>query len=83
MPDYYEIIRDPMDLFTMMNKIDLHKYQTAQEFLKDIDLICSNALEYNPDRDPQGMEYRCLYNVTCISIASDGAYVEPLGNLWL
>ena len=38
----------------MMSKIDLHKYSTVAEFLADIDLICSNALEYNPDRDPQG-----------------------------
>ena len=53
-PDYYEIIQNPMDLSSMMTKIDLHKYQTVQQFLKDIDLICSNALEYNPDRDPQG-----------------------------
>jgi hypothetical protein len=53
-PDYYEIIKNPMDLSSMMTKIDLHKYQTVQQFLEDIDLICSNALEYNPDRDPQG-----------------------------
>jgi len=53
-PDYYEIIKNPMDLSSMMTKIDLHKYQTVQQFLQDIDLICSNALEYNPDRDPQG-----------------------------
>ena len=54
MPDYYEIIKNPMDLSTMMTKIDLHKYETVEQFVKDIDKICSNALEYNPDRDPQG-----------------------------
>ena len=43
-----------MDLSTMMSKIDLHKYQTVKEFMNDIELICSNALEYNPDKDPQG-----------------------------
>ena len=57
MPDYYVVIEKPMDLSTMMSKIDLHKYSTVAEFLADIDLICSNALEYNPDRDPQG-DYR-------------------------
>ncbi|XP_064486868.1 ATPase family AAA domain-containing protein 2-like [Ornithodoros turicata] len=51
-PDYREVIREPMDLETMRSKIDLHQYQTVAEFQKDIDLICSNALEYNPDRDP-------------------------------
>jgi hypothetical protein len=44
-----------MDLATMMAKIDLHKYETADEFLVDINLICSNALEYNPDLNPTGM----------------------------
>ena len=52
-PDYYEIITEPMDLSTMMSKIDLHQYQTVQDFLGDIELICRNALEYNPDKDPQ------------------------------
>ena len=43
-----------MDLSTMMNKINMHKYTKAREFLDDIDLITSNALEYNPDRHPEG-----------------------------
>jgi hypothetical protein len=49
-PDYLNIIQQPMDLETMMTNIDLHRYNSAQEFLKDIDLIVHNALEYNPDR---------------------------------
>uniref|UniRef100_A0A8B9KRC0 ATPase family AAA domain containing 2B n=1 Tax=Astyanax mexicanus TaxID=7994 RepID=A0A8B9KRC0_ASTMX len=50
--DYLEVIREPMDLSTIMTKIDTYKYITAKDFLKDLDLICSNALEYNPDKDP-------------------------------
>ncbi|KDR18472.1 ATPase family AAA domain-containing protein 2B [Zootermopsis nevadensis] len=51
-PDYLTIIKQPMDLETMMTKIDLHRYVCAQDFLDDVDLLCHNALEYNPDRDP-------------------------------
>ncbi|XP_044006263.1 ATPase family AAA domain-containing protein 2-like isoform X2 [Aphidius gifuensis] len=51
-PDYNTIIKQPMDLETMMTKIDMHCYLCARDFLDDIDLICRNALEYNPDRDP-------------------------------
>ncbi len=40
-----------------MTKIDLHAYESAKDFLSDIELICSNALEYNPDRDPEGMSF--------------------------
>uniref|UniRef100_A0A674MIX8 ATPase family AAA domain-containing protein 2 n=1 Tax=Takifugu rubripes TaxID=31033 RepID=A0A674MIX8_TAKRU len=50
--DYLEVIRQPMDLSTAMTKIDTHQYLTAKDFLVDIDLICNNALEYNPDKDP-------------------------------
>lgn len=45
-----------MDLSTVICKIDLHQYLTARDYLKDIDLICSNALEYNPDKDPGGKD---------------------------
>ncbi|XP_071042928.1 ATPase family AAA domain-containing protein 2 isoform X4 [Parasteatoda tepidariorum] len=51
-PDYQEVIKHPMDLETMMTKIDTHRYETVAQFLSDIDLLCQNALEYNPDRDP-------------------------------
>uniref|UniRef100_A0A671QVM7 ATPase family AAA domain-containing protein 2 n=1 Tax=Sinocyclocheilus anshuiensis TaxID=1608454 RepID=A0A671QVM7_9TELE len=50
--DYLEVIKQPMDLSAIMMKIDTHKYMVAKDFLVDIDLICSNALEYNPDKDP-------------------------------
>lgn len=54
MPDYVTVIKQPMDLSSVISKIDLHKYLTVKDYLRDIDLICSNALEYNPDRDPGG-----------------------------
>ncbi|XP_042749437.1 ATPase family AAA domain-containing protein 2-like, partial [Lagopus leucura] len=50
-PDYDTVIKHPMDLSTVLSKIDLHQYLTAGDFLEDIDLICSNALEYNPNKD--------------------------------
>uniref|UniRef100_A0A8C6XG34 ATPase family AAA domain-containing protein 2 n=1 Tax=Naja naja TaxID=35670 RepID=A0A8C6XG34_NAJNA len=50
--DYLEVIKEPMDLSTIISKIDKHNYLSAKDFLIDIDLICSNALEYNPDKDP-------------------------------
>ncbi|XP_075525041.1 ATPase family AAA domain-containing protein 2-like isoform X1 [Dermacentor variabilis] len=57
-PDYLEVIKQPMDMETMMVKIDLHQYQTVAQFLQDIELICSNALEYNPDRNPTDKNIR-------------------------
>ncbi|KAM9260177.1 LOW QUALITY PROTEIN: ATPase family AAA domain-containing protein 2-like [Morus bassanus] len=51
-PDYDAVTKQPMDLSAVCSKIDLHQYLTAGDFLKDIDLICSNALKYNPAKDP-------------------------------
>lgn len=53
-----------MDLETMMTKVDMHKYNCAKEFLDDIDLICANALEYNPDRYVENFVYKRLKVVT-------------------
>jgi hypothetical protein len=53
-PDYLQVIQRPMDLETMMTKIDQHAYESAKDFLADIEQICANALEYNPDKSPDG-----------------------------
>lgn len=52
--DYTTVIKQPMDLSTVLSKIDLHKYATVKDYLHDVDLIWKNALEYNPDTDPSG-----------------------------
>ncbi|XP_054638061.1 ATPase family AAA domain-containing protein 2-like isoform X2 [Dunckerocampus dactyliophorus] len=57
-PDYAAVIKKPMDLSTVLSKIDLHQYITVKEFLEDVDLIWKNALEYNPDRDPSDRQIR-------------------------
>ncbi|XP_068517902.1 ATPase family AAA domain-containing protein 2-like [Anas acuta] len=49
-PDYATRIKELMDLSTVLTKIDSRQYLTAGDYLKDIDLICNNALEYYPDQ---------------------------------
>ncbi|XP_022102638.1 ATPase family AAA domain-containing protein 2-like isoform X2 [Acanthaster planci] len=61
-PDYLTVIKNPMDLSTMMNKINMHHYNSGRDMMDDIDLICQNALEYNPDRDPGD---RAIRNYAC------------------
>jgi transcriptional activator SPT7 len=48
-PDYYHIIRHPMDLSTVMKKLKAHQYRSKKEFVEDLDLIWSNCLKYNAD----------------------------------
>ncbi|XP_069393227.1 ATPase family AAA domain-containing protein 2 isoform X3 [Paralichthys olivaceus] len=73
-PDYAEVIKKPMDLSTVLSKIDLHRYGTVKEFLQDVDLIWQNALEYNPDRDPSDRQIRhraCALKDTIHAIIRD------------
>ncbi|XP_070767520.1 ATPase family AAA domain-containing protein 2-like [Enoplosus armatus] len=73
-PDYAEVIKKPMDLSTVLSKVDLHQYGSVKEFLQDVDLIWQNALEYNPDRDPSDRQIRhraCALKDTVHAIIRD------------
>ncbi|CAF4671707.1 unnamed protein product [Rotaria sp. Silwood1] len=53
-PDYYDVIENPMTFSMMLEKVDKHDYSSVKQFVQDIDLIVSNALLYNPDHTTQG-----------------------------
>lgn len=46
-PDYYKIIKNPMDLGTIDNKLKEQQYSTADEFHNDMKLIFKNCYKYN------------------------------------
>ncbi len=48
-PDYYNIIRHPMDIGTMMKKLKNFQYKSKKEFVDDLNLIWDNCLQYNTD----------------------------------
>ncbi|KMU79674.1 transcriptional activator spt7 [Coccidioides immitis RMSCC 3703] len=50
-PDYYTIIKRPMDLGTMTKKLKALQYKSKQEFVDDLNLIWSNCLKYNTNPD--------------------------------
>lgn len=45
--DYYDVIKHPMDLSTLLKNVQSHKYQTREQFLHDVDLIHQNCEKYN------------------------------------
>ncbi|KAJ0237491.1 Bromodomain-containing protein [Hirschfeldia incana] len=47
LPDYHEIIENPMDFSTLRKKLDSGAYSSLEQFQGDVFLICSNAMEYN------------------------------------
>ncbi|KAM9820206.1 bromodomain-containing protein 3-like [Neosynchiropus ocellatus] len=46
--DYHDIIKHPMDLSTVKNKMSRGEYQDSQAFATDVRLIFSNCYKYNP-----------------------------------
>jgi hypothetical protein len=46
-PDYFDIIDEPMDFGTIKNKLNQNKYMNIQEFLNDINLVFNNCFKYN------------------------------------
>lgn len=50
--DYYEIIKEPMDLSTVKKKMEFKQYANADEVRSDIILMCNNCFLYNPADQP-------------------------------
>ncbi|KAF8939289.1 hypothetical protein BGZ58_010186 [Dissophora ornata] len=50
--DYYQVVRKPMDLATISEKINDRIYLEVKEFMADIDLIVENASLYYHIQDP-------------------------------
>ena len=46
-PDYYTIVKTPMDMGTIKNKLKEHKYSKIQEFIDDMELVFYNCRLYN------------------------------------
>ncbi|KAK2970197.1 hypothetical protein RJ640_019665 [Escallonia rubra] len=56
-PDYYDIIRDPMDLKTMSKRVESERYYvTFEMFVADVRRMFSNARTYN---SPETIYYKC------------------------
>lgn len=46
-PNYFEIIKNPMDLGTIRQKLLENKYETVDEFKSDVNLVWDNTIKYN------------------------------------
>ncbi|KAJ6790070.1 hypothetical protein PWT90_06911 [Aphanocladium album] len=50
--DYYDVIKEPMDLSTMENKLEADQYATPEDFIKDATLVFDNCRKYNNESTP-------------------------------
>jgi hypothetical protein len=51
-PDYLQIIKQPMDMSTIQSRINQHQYSTAQQIFNDFKLMLNNCFTYNPPGTP-------------------------------
>ena len=51
-PDYFHIIKEPMDLSTVEKRLNSGAYATVQQFALDVRKIWANAIRYNPPVSP-------------------------------
>ncbi|EDQ92572.1 uncharacterized protein MONBRDRAFT_13985 [Monosiga brevicollis MX1] len=47
-PDYYDVIKQPMDLGTVRTKLEEGEYETRDDFAHDVRLVFANCYTYNP-----------------------------------
>jgi len=59
-PDYLEVVKRPMDMSLVMDKVNRGEYQTLLEFRSDIELMCNNCFSYN---NPETQYYKCGENI--------------------
>lgn len=51
-PDYYTVIKNPMDLSTMESKMENNQYSIVDDMVKDAQLVFDNCKLYNPASSP-------------------------------
>ncbi|CAJ0603191.1 unnamed protein product [Cylicocyclus nassatus] len=84
--DYYDVIKNPMCISEMEEKIDRQEYLHPDHLLSDIRLIRDNAIEYNPASTEEGRVIRhnahALWEtvVDLFDVDLDVDFVESLEN---
>jgi transcription initiation factor TFIID subunit 1 len=76
--NYYDIVKNPIDLETIEKFVTEHKYQNREQFLADIELILENSRIYNGQHNPITIKAQEIVQTAkqCLS-----EYDEQLSNL--
>ncbi|XP_013774474.2 bromodomain-containing protein 3-like isoform X3 [Limulus polyphemus] len=79
--DYHKVIKQPMDLGTVKQKLDTREYKTPDEFAGDVRLIFTNCYKYNPaDHDVVAMAKKLqeVFEIMYAKMPDEPASSEPL-----
>lgn len=77
--DYYDVIKEPMDLSTMEAKLEADQYETPEAFTKDAKLIFDNCRKYNNETTPYAKSANKLerYMWQQIKLIPEWSHLEP------
>ncbi|EQB51886.1 hypothetical protein CGLO_08526 [Colletotrichum gloeosporioides Cg-14] len=77
--DYYEVIKEPMDLSTMETKLEADQYATPEDFIRDAKLIFDNCRKYNNESTPYAKSANKLekYMWQQIKAIPEWSHLEP------
>jgi len=63
-PDYFNVIKHPMDFSTILKKLKKGEYPSMNEYVDDVDLVFKNCMTYNPPNNPvhkMGQEMKTFF----------------------
>jgi hypothetical protein len=75
--NYYDIIRNPMDLSTMRSKAGRGQYKSLQSLRQDFEQMCLNAFTFNIAGDEYWTETRRFYELSLQNIFSALQSTQP------
>lgn len=79
--DYYDVIKEPMDLTTMESKLEKDQYETVEDFVRDVLLIVRNCKRYNAESTPYAKAANKLEKELWKKVREvpEWSYLEPDG----
>lgn len=75
-PDYHKLIKKPMDLGTVGEKLKGGEYENAKEFETDVRLVFLNCYKFNPEDHPVHQAGRSLESVFDSKMAEKQRWIE-------
>jgi bromodomain-containing factor 1 len=73
-PTYPDVVKHPMDLKTMEEKLKAHEYETADAMMKDFQQMVQNSILFNGEQHPIAQAGQSLraYFIKCVSLLPKG-----------
>merc|ERR1712242_507638 len=82
LPDYYELIKRPVDIQKIRQRIRKEHYRSIKDLEADVNLMCSNTQQYNIDGSPiyeDSVILKSVFSSAKESMEKDGT-LPPDGN---